>query len=179
MTALLAWLRGTSLLVRIGLGVAGVLAGVLTLRACSSPPAPARVEERKETTAELHQVEQTATEETRATVRRETRTETRPDGVQIVTVAEERTDAVEHQVVAAETTAAVHQVETRIVEAARPSWRATAAALWRPRDLTAAPPVLHGELLRRMVGPVWLGPAVQYDRQRHDLVAGVAVSIEW
>ena len=177
MSLLPTWLRtkGRAALV---VAVAVALVGAVLAGRCSRPP-PARVEEHRDTVAKVEKVEAAQAVEKRATVRQVKRTETRPNGVQIVTVEEEHIEAERHEASAATTAATVHTVETRIVEAARPEWRGSLAALWRPADLALSPAIFHGEVSRRVLGPAFVGVAVQYDRPRGEFAAGVVVTVEW
>jgi hypothetical protein len=177
MTLLPSWLR-TKGRAALAMAVAVALVGAVLAGRCSRPP-PARIEEKRDTVAKVEKVEAAKVAETRATVRQVKRTETRPGGIQIVTVEDERTDVARHEETAVATVATVHTGETRIVEAARPDWRASLAALWRPADLALSPAIIHGELSRRVLGPVLVGVAVQYDRPRAELAAGVVVTVEW
>jgi hypothetical protein len=177
MTLVPAWLR-TKGRAALAVAVAVALVGAVLAGRCSRPP-PARVEEHRDTVAKVEKVEAAQAVEKRATARVVKRTETRPGGIQIVTVEEEHIEAERHEQSAATTAATVHTEETRIVEAARPDWRASLAALWRPDNLTASPAIVHAEVSRRLLGPALVGVAVQYDRPRGEFAAGVVVTVEW
>ncbi len=144
---------------------------------------PARVEERAARVFDERAQLDATTATTTARARHvETRTERRPDG----TVTRVRVED-EHEGTsvssATRATEAAHASETtvRVVGRARPSWRATVAAGWRPSDaarvLVAAPPVLRVEVSRRVLGPASLG--VWCSRDRGDYSAGLALGWEW
>ena len=150
---------------------AGYFARRLPSREVTTREQVADVELRQEVTATV----------TRATVRRETRTETRPDGGQVVTVIDERTDAASRADATAAGEARVVERERVVVERVRPSWRLETRAGWHRSELgqlfQERPPILGAGLSRRIAGPVWVGAWAQRDRD--ETTAGVSLAVEW
>jgi hypothetical protein len=63
---------------------------------------------------------------------------------------------------------------SRVVESARPGWRASVAAGWAPERLTLRPEVYGVEVSRRIVGTVWIGAWARTDR-----MGGLVLAMEF
>jgi hypothetical protein len=178
-----SWLKFGRSAVPLAAATLGAALLVAQLARCGPRPGPELEREklRTETTAEKREerAAASATEHRQATVRHvETRTERRPDGVEVTTRTEdERTAAV---VVAGEVNV-VHALERGRTElqlergsTARPRWRVAGAAGWR-LDAPELRPQLYGlDVSRRVAGPLWLGAWARTDR-----TAGISLAVEW
>lgn len=181
--AVVAWV-GThrrTLIYCSGAGLALVLAG-LVARGCAAPTREVTTHEATTdtagTVAAVAQVEQARAVD----VHQETVETRAPDGaVTIRTVRDEKAREETHATATVATVEATHATvkDVHVVERDRPGWRASAAALWKPGKLDAAPTVLHGEVSRRVTGRAWVGAVVQYDRTRGEWATGVVVAVEW
>lgn len=184
--ALVAWLRSRPRALLIGgAAVAALVVVGLVAKSCAAPTREVTTHQATTDSAKFAAILAQLEQNRQKDVHSETVETKAPDGtVTKRTVRDEHATTATRQTTATSSAETTHAEvkDTHLVERARPDWRASAAALWRPGALTAAPPVLHGQLSRRILGPGFLGVAGQYDRDLPPgkrLAVGVVISGEW